>query len=76
MGAPKIGELFNPYGIIQVTDWHDIPDIIDKLDIDTEYSRRLDAINDNYKRIKPYQTPWKTRFFNDYGDLLEDLQNE
>lgn len=76
VGAPKIGELFNPYGIIQVSDWHDIPDIISNLDIDTEYIRRLDAINDNYKRIKPYQTPWKTRFFNDYGALLEDLQNE
>ena len=56
--------------------WHDIPDIISNLDTDTEYIRRLDAINDNYKRIQPYQTPWKTRFFNDYGALLEDLQNE
>lgn len=76
VGASRIGERFNADGIIQVENWRDIPSIVEHLDIDREYSERIDAINDNFNRIQPYMTPWKQRFFNNYGGMLEELQNE
>lgn len=76
VGAPKIGELFNPDGIIQVEDWHKIPELVKNMDIWQEYTKRLEAINDNFVRVKVYEMKWKDRFFRDYGYMLEGLQNE
>ena len=45
-GATKILDIFNPDGIIFVDNWKDIPQIVDNLDIDTEYTKRLEAIRD------------------------------
>lgn len=75
IGATRIRDIFNADGIIQ-TDPDSIMDVVAGLDVDAEYVKRLDAINDNFTRIEPYKTPWKQRFFNDYGLLLEELQNE
>lgn len=76
VGSPKITEFFNGDGIIIPKDYHCIPKLIDELDIDAEYEKRLDAINDNFNRIEPYKPGWKERFFRDYGEILEDLYNE
>lgn len=76
IGSPKIGEIFNADGIIIPEDYHSISKLIDELDIDAEYEKRLDAINDNYKRIGPYIAGWKDRFFRDYGRILEEMLNE
>jgi len=76
VGSKAIGEYFNADGIIQVDDWKSIPDLVMCLDVDTEYERRLAAIEDNFGRLDYYRTPWKERFINDYGTILEELQNE
>lgn len=74
-GASKIRDKFNPDGVIFANDWRDIPDMINHLDIETDYAKRLDAINDNFVRVEPYKIPWKQRFFMHYGHMLEGLQN-
>lgn len=76
VGATSIGKIFNPEGIIQVNDWRNIPTIVHNLDIDNEYAKRSAAIADNYERCRPWEVKWKERFFRDYGQILEDLQNE
>ena len=76
VGARKINELFNEKGICQLDDWLDVPafiDFINKTDLDCFYLAMQKAIEDNFKRVEPYKTPWKERFFRDYGDLLEDM---
>lgn len=72
VGAGQIKELFEPDGIIQIKDWHEIPDVVQSLDVNNYYNH-LDAINENFKLVEPWKTPWKERFFRDYGDLLEDM---
>lgn len=73
VGARKLYQVFNPDGFIQVDDWHEVPKIIDMLEVDRAYYNRLAAIEDNFKRVEPYKIKWKERFFRDYGALLEDL---
>ncbi len=75
-GATKILDIFNSDGIIFVDNWKDIPQIVDNLDIDTEYTKRLEAIEYNFHRVDHWKTPWKQRFFDTYGDLFERLCNE
>lgn len=79
VGARKINELFNNDGIIEVKDWKKIPKIVEKLSqCDMEkiyYNIMSPAIEDNFKRVDPWKTPWKERFFRDYGDLLEGMMN-
>lgn len=65
-------EEFNQDGIIRVNDWVEIPSIVNELDLDS-YEKYLPAVNDNFKRVEKYKTGWLDRFFNDYGELLEDL---
>lgn len=72
-GARKISEFFNPDGIIQVDDWRKIPEIVANLDIDAEYEKRREAIEDNFIRVKEYDIRWFDRFFNTYGNLLEEM---
>lgn len=75
-GARKIGALFNADGIIQVDDWHDIPRIVEQLDIDAEYEKRKAAIEDNFERSKDYDGRWCDRFFENYGDILGEMMDE
>lgn len=76
VGATRIGDLFNTDGIIQVHNWRIIPEIVRTLDIDEDYLKRHDAINDNFDRVAQYKVNWKDRFFADNEILLERLQNE
>lgn len=73
LGARKIYQLFNADGIIQVNDWHDIPRIIEYLNIDEAYANRQAAIEDNYQRVEPYKVKWKERFFRDHEEKLERM---
>ena len=73
LGARKIDEIFNRHGIIQVDDEKEIPELVEHLYTVGDYKMRRDAINDNFKRVEYYKTPWKERFFRDYETLLEDI---
>ena len=73
IGATRIDELFNGDGIIQ-TDPEHIMQVVDELDIDSYESYRF-ALNDNFERVKRYQTHWRDRFFKDYGELLQRIQD-
>lgn len=75
VGASRIGDIFNPDGIIQVDNWRMIPEIVRTLDVDSEYAKRQQAIEDNFNRVIPYTVNWKDRFFADYESILEELQN-
>lgn len=72
VGARKIYNLFNPYGIIAAP-VKDIPFIVENMDLEHFYESNQEAIEDNFKLVEPWKTPWKERFFRDYGDLLEDM---
>lgn len=74
VGATKIGEIFNEKGIIRADSYLDIPRIVHCLD-ESDYTKRLEAINDNFELVKAYKTPWKERFFRDYEKLMEDVLN-
>lgn len=74
VGASRIGDVFNSAGIIQVENWKAIPEIVRALNIEHEYNTRINAINDNYERVKAYEKPWKQRFIEDYRHLLEEVQ--
>lgn len=78
VGSPTIGNHFNADGIIQIRqeDWRNIIDLVQCLDVDAEYEKRKEAIEDNFGRLDFYRTPWKQRFIDVYGAMLEDLQNE
>ena len=70
-GAPKILELFNPQGVIYIEQIEDIEKVIDNLD-DKDYISRLDAINDNYERVKQFKC-YEDYLYLQYKDLLEEL---
>lgn len=70
-GAKKITSLFNADGIIQVPDLEEIPLLIDALD-EAEYNKRLEAVEDNYNRVKDYYC-FEDWFYRTYKDLLEDI---
>ena len=76
VGASRIGDIFNSDGIIQVDNWRMIPEIVRTLDVDSEYAKRQQAIEDNFNRVIPYTVLWTDRFMNDYEWLLEDYLNE
>lgn len=76
VGATRIGDIFNTDGMIVVDNWHKIPEIVESLDIDEEYEKRLPAIRDNRQRIEPLiGTTWKDRFWRDFEEFLEGVQN-
>lgn len=77
LGSPKIYKFFNPHGILSfepkgLKDWlkYQTPEILDR-----KYNIRLEAINDNYERVRKYEK-FETWFFKEYGELLEDLGND
>lgn len=74
LGARKIGDIFNTDGIIQVSSHLDIPDVIYGLK-NSDYKKRLEAINENFIAVNAYKTPWKERFFRNYEKLMEDTLN-
>lgn len=74
LGSPKIYKFFNPQGIMSfqpqgLKDWleYQTPEILEN-----KYNRRLEAIEDNYNRVKQYEN-FETWFFNKYGELLDEI---
>ena len=70
IGSPKIGEFFNTNGIIQINkeDVKNIDGILKKCNQE-DYESRIDAIKDNFERVKKFYCveDW---IFNEYGDLF------
>ena len=70
IGSPKIGEFFNLDGIIQISkdDVNNIDNIIKQCNQE-DYERRVDAIKDNFERVKKFYCveDW---LFNEYGELF------
>lgn len=75
VGAGKIQEIFEPQGIIQIPAdyWKDVIPIVENLNVDAQYEYCLPGVEKNFELVKPWKTPWKERFFRDYGDILEDM---
>lgn len=73
-GARNIGKYFNVDGIIQVQNLYEIPDIVDSLleNLDEEYEKRKEAIEDNYIRVKQFSS-FEDWFFRTWDDALEGL---
>ncbi len=77
-GAKKITDFFNKDGIIRVPHHEDIPAVIDTLKwqgFERQYELRRAAIEDNFERVKKF-ADFETWFFNEYGELLEGMNNE
>lgn len=73
LGARKIGEFFNPDGIIQVENLWQVVTVIEYITasgIDREYSDRAAAIEGNYLRVHSYRN-FEEWFFYHYGDREE-----
>ena len=70
-GSDNITEFFNPDGII-MAEISDIPSIIEHLDVDYEYEKRLPAIEDNLNRVKKYSSFGGT-FFRMYSNYLKEV---
>lgn len=75
LGSPKIYKFFNPQGIMSfqpqgLKDWleYQTPDILEN-----KYNRRLEAIEDNYQRVRKFEN-FETWFFKEYGELLDGLE--
>ena len=70
LGSPKIGDFFNLDGIIQINkeDVKNIDNIIKQCNQE-DYERRVDAIKDNFERVKKFYCveDW---LFNEYGELF------
>ena len=45
-----------------------------QIDLEAVYNRKLEAIEDNYKRVQKYAT-FENWFFNEYGELLDDIHS-
>ena len=71
-GARKINELFNSYGIIQVHEIDDIPEIIKKLDVNRFYTERVYAVDENYELVKQYVC-FEDWFYLKYKNLLQEV---
>lgn len=74
LGSPKIYKFFNPQGIMSfqpqgLKDWleYQTPEILDN-----KYNRRLEAIEDNYQRVRKFEN-FETWFFKEYGELLDGI---
>lgn len=72
-GARKISEIFNTDGIIEVPTLDSVPALIDAMDWKAAYEIRLDAVEDNYKRVQDFYC-FEDHFFKQYRDLLEGMQ--
>lgn len=70
LGAPNIGEFFNPDGIIILneSDLDDPERILKKCD-KADYENRLEAIRDNYNRVQKYLS-FEDYILDNYGELF------
>lgn len=70
-GARKITEFFNPNGIIQAVP-EEIPTLIDVMDCEKTYNEHIEAVEDNFNRVKDYYC-FEDWFYKKYKDLLEGI---
>lgn len=73
LGSPKIYKFFNPQGIMNfqpqgLKDWleYQTPEILEN-----KYNRRLEAIEDNYQRVRKFEN-FETWFLKEYGEMLDE----
>lgn len=71
VGARNIEKYFNADGIIQVVP-EDIKDVVKSLKPEEEYNKHLEAIEDNFQRVKKYYC-FEDWFYLTYKDLLEGI---
>lgn len=79
-GARNIGEMFDTNGIISANSIDEVKSIVNQI-LNMSVRARQDlyedsivAIEVNYRRVKAYEN-FETWFYNNYGDLLEELLN-
>ena len=72
-GCPNIGEYFNMDGIVYCNTPTEVIDAVDIIlqDPEGEYNKRLEAIEDNYRRVQKYRS-YPDLFLKTYGTLLEE----
>lgn len=73
-GCPNIGQYFNMDGIIYCETTTEIIDSVDMILKDPigEYEKRMNAIEDNFKRVQKYRR-YADLFLQTYGELLEAI---
>lgn len=73
-GCPHIAELFNPDGIIICKNPSDVIDSVHEILKDPigEYNKRIEAIEENKRRMEHYRSFAKL-FLDTYKDLLEEI---
>ena len=74
-GARKITEFFNSLGIIQLDDPYEAIDIVNELDVNKDYLRRLSGVIYNHELVKRFYC-FEDWFHTEYKELLEGLINE
>ena len=74
-GARKITDFFNSSGIIQIDDPFESIDIINTLDVDKDYLKRLSGTIYNHELVKRFYC-FEDWFHTEYKELLEELINE
>lgn len=72
-GSNYVNVNFNPDGIIYVKDLKDIVEIAMNLDPEEEYIKRLDAVEDNWERIKDFEC-FEDLFYRNYGEMLRKME--
>ena len=74
-GAKKITEFFNPFGIIQLDKPFDAVEVVNNLDVNKDYLRRLSGVIYNHELVKRFYC-FEDWFHTEYKDLLEEMINE
>ena len=73
-GAKRINEFFNSLGIIQLEDPYEALYLVNHMDFNKEYLRRLPGVIANYELVKRFYC-FEDWFHTEYQELLEDLIN-
>ena len=73
-GARNISKYFNSLGIIQLDDPYVALDVVEHLDCNTDYLKRLPGIIANYELVKRFYC-FEDWFHTEYQELLEGLIN-
>lgn len=74
-GARKINEFFNSLGIIQLENPYDTIEVINSLDFNKDYLKRLPGIIANYELVKRFYC-FEDWFHSEYMELLRGIADE
>ena len=72
IGANKINEFFNKDGIIQVNNIEEIKELLKDFNYEEEYNKRKNAIEDNYKRVQEFKSPFNYLYKHYYNSIGGD----